>query len=138
MKTPDEADSTEPVLVISLTASERSTDARACPWTRVEPCVTGLVASFQTLDEQAQPVRLGVETVGRAFYSIKDTIFAKYSERYSLRRPSELVGLCARRRASATLRKDAQDHTGVIGAVKGLTVVFLRLTLLLATSVQLS
>ena len=90
MKTPDEADSTEPVLVISLTASERSTDARACPWTRVEPCVTGLVASFQTLDEQAQPVRLGVETVGRAFYSIEDTIFAKYSERYSLRRPSEL------------------------------------------------
>ena len=60
MKTPDEADSTEPALVISLTASERSTDARACPWTRIEPCVTGLVASFQTLDEQSQPVRLGV------------------------------------------------------------------------------
>ena len=101
MKTPDEADSTEPVLVISLAASERLTDAHACPWTRVEPCVTGLVASFQTLDDQAQPVRLGVETVGRAFYSIEDTIFAKYSERYSLRRPSELVGRCARRRASA-------------------------------------
>ena len=105
MKTPDEADSTEPVLVISLTASERSTDARACPWTRVEPCVTGLVASFQTLDDQAQPVRLGVETVGRAFYSIKDTIFAKYSERYSLRRPSELVGRCARRPAFGDAQK---------------------------------
>ena len=117
MKTPDEADSTEPVLVISLTASERSTDARACPWTRVEPCVTGLVASFQTLDDQAQPVRLGVETVGRAFYSIEDTIFAKYSERYSLRRPSELVGLCARRRASATRRKDAPILTGEDRAV---------------------
>ena len=123
MKTPDEADSTEPVLVISLTASERSTDARACPWTRVEPCVTGLVASFQTLDDQAQPLRLGVETVGRAFYSIEDTIFAKYSERYSLRRPSELVGRCARRRASATRRKDAPDHTRVIGGVKGLISV---------------
>ena len=121
MKTLDESDSTEPVLVISLAASERLTDAHACPWTRVEPCVTGLVASFQTLDDQAQPVRLGVETVGRAFYSIKDTIFAKYSERYSLRRPSELVGLCARRRASATLRKDAPGITGDTGVVKGLT-----------------
>ena len=103
MKTPDEADSTEPVLVISLAASERLTDAHACPWTRVEPCVTGLVASFQTLDEQAQPVRLGVETVGRAFYSIEDTIFAKYSERYSLRRPWEHVGPSARRRPSWTV-----------------------------------
>ena len=67
MKTPDEADSTEPVFVISLAASERLTDAHARPWTRVEPCMTGLVASFHTLDAQAQPVRLGVETVGRAF-----------------------------------------------------------------------
>ena len=110
MKTPDEADSTEPVLVISLAASERLTDAHACPWTRVEPCVTGLVASFQTLDEQAQPVRLGVETVGRAFYSIKDTIFAKYSERYSVQ-PTETMGTGRTVRVKASVG-DVQKDDG--------------------------
>ena len=98
--------------MIGPVAPERSSDRRARLWTRVGPGVTGLVASFQTLDDQAQPVRLGVETVGRAVYSIKDTIFAKYSERYSLRRPSELVGRCARRRASARAENDAPGVTG--------------------------
>ena len=82
MKTPDEADSTEPVLVISLAASERLTDAHACPWTRVEPCVTGLVASFQTLLTirlnqfvWASRPSVGLFTVSRTLY-LRSTVSA--------------------------------------------------------------
>ena len=103
MSARDESDSSVSVVVMGPTVSERSSGHRARLWTLVGHCVSGLSARFSSSDVGAHMARLGVETTGRAFSSIKNTMFAKYSERYSLRRPWEHVGPSARRRPSWTV-----------------------------------
>ena len=103
MSARDESDSSVSVVVMGPTVSERSSGPRARLWTTIGHWRDGKKQRFPLSDVGAHMARLGVETTGRAFSSIKNTMFAKYSERYSLRRPWEHVGPSARRRPSWTV-----------------------------------
>ena len=80
-----EADSSAvPVIVMGGTASERSSGHCARLWTSVGHWCDGENLEGHTSDVGAHMAPLGVETAGRACYSINNTTFAMYSERDSL------------------------------------------------------
>ena len=83
----EEADSSEPVVVMGGTASERSSGHCARLWTSVGHWRDGKNLEGHTSDLGAHMAPLGVETAGRACYSINNTTFAMYSERDSLQSP---------------------------------------------------
>ena len=96
MNAREEADSSGPVVVMGGTASERSSGHCARLWTSVGHWRDGKNLERHTSDVGAHMAPLGVETAGRACYSINNTTFAMYSERDSLRRPWAHVGRSAR------------------------------------------
>ena len=105
------------------TASERSSGHCARLWTSVGHWRDGKNLERHTSDVGAHMAPLGVETAGRACYSINNTTFAMYSERDSLRRPWAHVGRSAR---SAThgigsVVMGGVCDTGVTRVGKGLT-----------------
>ena len=71
------------------TASERSSGHCARLWTSVGHWRDGKNLEGHTSDVGAHMAPLGVETAGRACYSINNTTFAMYSERDSLQSPHE-------------------------------------------------
>ena len=89
--------------MIGPVASERSSDRRACLWTRVGPGVTGLFIVSTRLVDQHEMGRKGFETIGWALSSIEYYVFGKYYERDSLRRPWEHVGQSARAVVTVTV-----------------------------------
>ena len=78
------------------TASERSSGHCARLWTSVGHWRDGKNLERHTSDVGAHMAPLGVETAGRAFYTIKYTTRAMYSERDSPRSPWKHVGRSAR------------------------------------------
>ena len=87
MNAREEADSSGPVVVMGRTASERSSGHCARLWTSVGHWRDGKNLERHTSDVGAHMAPLGVETAGRACYSINNTTFAMYSERDSLQSP---------------------------------------------------
>ena len=112
MNAREEADSSGPVVVMGGTASERSSGHCARLWTSVGHWRDGKNLERHTSDVGAHMAPLGVETAGRACYSINNTTFAMYSERDSLRRPWAHVGRSAR----------SAPHRSVVNVMGGVCV----------------
>ena len=104
------------------TASERSSGHCARLWTSVGHWRDGKNLERHTSDVGAHMAPLGVETAGRACYSINNTTFAMYSERDSLRRPWAHVGRSARSARIESVAMGGAIHTGVIRVGKGLSL----------------
>ena len=98
------------------TASERSSGHCARLWTSVGHWRDGKNLERHTSDVGAHMAPLGVETAGRACYSINNTTFAMYSERDSLRRPWAHVGRSAR---SARIGSVVMGGVCVTGDTRG-------------------
>ena len=77
MNAHEEADSSGPIVVMGVTASERSSGHCARLWTSVGHWRDGKNLERHTSDVGAHMAPLGVETAGRACYSI-NTTFAMY------------------------------------------------------------
>ena len=120
MNAREEADSSEPVVVMGGTASERSSGHCARLWTSVGHWRDGKNLERHTSDVGAHMAPLGVETAGRACYSINNTTFAMYSERDSLRRPWAHVGRSAR---SARIGSVVMGAAVLIGEDRGVNGV---------------
>ena len=103
------------------TASERSSGHCARLWTSVGHWRDGKNLERHTSDVGAHMAPLGVETAGRACYSINNTTFAMYSERDSLRRPWAHVGRSARSARIGSVVMGGAVHTRVNREGKGLT-----------------
>ena len=98
------------------TASERSSGHCARLWTSVGHWRDGKNLERHTSDVGAHMAPLGVETAGRACYSINNTTFAMYSERDSLRRPWAHVGRSAR---SARIGSVVMGGATTMGGIRG-------------------
>ena len=124
MNAREEADSSEPVVVMggtaSACASERSSGHCARLWTSVGHWRDGKNLERHTSDVGAHMAPLGVETAGRACYSINNTTFAMYSERDSLRRPWAHVGRSARSARIGSVVMGGATAMGGIRVGKGL------------------
>ena len=102
------------------TASERSSGHCARLWTSVGHWRDGKNLERHTSDVGAHMAPLGVETAGRACYSINNTTFAMYSERDSLRRPWAHVGRSARSARIGSVAMGGVCLTGETRVGKGL------------------
>ena len=114
MNAREEADSSGPVVVMGGTASERSSGHCARLWTSVGHWRDGKNLERHASDVGAHMAPLGVETAGRACYSINNTTFAMYSERDSLRRPWAHVGRSAQ---SARIASEASAWAALVSPV---------------------